>query len=62
MSKLSKNYKADFKEILSSKPVGLGIVFGLMFWLVLDNIALGVALGFVMYIVFNQESKKILRE
>ena len=42
----------------SDKSIMLGLIFGTMFWLTLKSVALGIALGFVFMIAFNEEEKK----
>ncbi len=56
---IKNKIKKDFKEVnLSEKSIGLGLVFGVMFWLVFDSIAMGIGLGVAMMFAFNEEEKR----
>lgn len=54
-----KKIENDFKNLkFSEKSIFLGLIFGLMFWITLDSILLGISLGIIMMVAFNEEEKK----
>lgn len=58
-----KKVKKEFKELnLSKNSIALGLVFGLMFGITLKSIALGISLGFIMMIAFNEEERRRVKK
>ncbi len=57
--KIIKNIEEEFKSLnFSNEALSLGLVFGVMFWLTLDSIILGISLGFIFMIAFSEEEAK----
>ena len=46
------------KGLEIDKPVAVGIVFGVMFWLALDSILLGVMMGILFAVGMKKEEER----
>lgn len=48
----------DLKRVTFGKPIAVGFIFGIMFWLVFDSFVMGIALGLVFMIGMSEEEKR----
>jgi len=46
------------KRLEINKPIAVGIVFGVMFWLALNSILLGIMMGILFAVGMKEEEKR----